>query len=361
MFILLNRVIGFNGKEESYQVFDTETGEDKILKSYDNCYYLRDISNYPTRSWCSDNIFNPSIIVLGYTIIGEIRYFIISLGSTKYYLMRYDCILVNCERLTNAYFSYKYKLIFGSNIELQDLSNIFPEQSFEYIGTVTGSQIGSVGMNEKFIGKQLGTDKLGVVKFPLQSSNGFTDCKNEVICYELGKLFGVPCCEVIEGKVNGRDCIMSVYEYNPYKEDIISFNKALIKLGYTELNISALIEAYGEDFRKDYYRVVAFDYVTCQGDRHNSNLSILNGRVYPLFDNGNSLNFGISYNRYEGNYKYILRTMPADVRSSLLNKGITRDDISEIFYNYYNEKEVDCENVITTVYNRYTRVMGGNF
>lgn len=68
----------------------------------------------------------------------------------------------------------------------------------------------TIGVGQKFIGRRMDDNRLGIVKFTLYASS--LDCLNEVVCYELGRLFGFDVVEVSMETYAGKDCVISCYE-----------------------------------------------------------------------------------------------------------------------------------------------------
>lgn len=115
-----------------------------------------------------------------------------------------------------------------------------------------------------------------------------TDMESELAAYKLAKLMKVPCCRCYRVE---KDQVFSAFEYDFMKEHIVHFRRIIDSRGENELeNLIAARPRYISDFA----RMIAFDFVTRQDDRHLSNIAVKiddGGResFYPLYDNGRSL------------------------------------------------------------------------
>lgn len=356
MLILLNKLVKYNTFVCGYQVYDTKSSKLIEVQNTDNCY-IGDLSKYPKLDWYNCSITsNKEIVLLGYAIINNKKFFVISFGTNRYYLVVKNYIIANSKVIVNAFIDKKNSVRFFHNKPLPCLSKFFQNYSFEYLGDISSSQSGSTGLGKKFIGRCIKTGEIGVVKFPFISAGEYNDCKNELICYHLGKLFQVPCCKVIEGSVNNNYCIMSVYQYNPLKECILSFRKVLSSLGYCTLNLKVLYNKYGNSFINSYFKVIIFDYITCQADRHLSNISIYKDEIYPLYDNGRSLMFGLTGNPRTKEQINIISKISLKRIQTILRQDVSKDDIANIFSKYYN----NYKDIIDELYSRYISVKSGD-
>ena len=343
-----------------YTVFNTDNGKFETAKSLENCYY-HDIDKYAMYDYMSNYLWGKSTVVLGYSIIKGHKYYIINFGRKSFYIVAYKYLCDNINNILNIHFDKANRLRFYNNKAIPDITHLCKNEHFEYIDKITNGQIGSVGQNEKFLGRHIDTGLIGVVKFPLRENMQrhlleYNDARNEVICYNLGKLFGVHCCRVIEGLSCGKYCVLSVFEYDMRTESICSLRKTLARMGYSEgdrFNFNALINKYGEQFRINFLRIMAFDYVTCQADRHMSNIAIYNNDIYPLYDNGRSLALGIYENEYTDNQKFILRYNARGIISKLL-KTVDIEELKTLL-NKYKLPEYVVEEVV----NRYQQIKRG--
>ena len=118
-----------------------------------------------------------------------------------------------------------------------------------------------------------------------------TDAVNEVIAYRLGKLFGVGCCEA---NMLSANTVFSRYEYDFNKEFLIHArniaNGEILSLD----NYSDIIDKYFPESRENILKMILFDFIIQQDDRHMSNWAILMNpkgekSLYKLYDNGRSL------------------------------------------------------------------------
>ncbi|MBP3887708.1 MAG: hypothetical protein J6F30_08690 [Cellulosilyticum sp.] len=130
-------------------------------------------------------------------------------------------------------------------------------------------------------------DKFGIAKKRL--SPVITDTESEVVCYRLSKLLEVNCCPVEQIDSNWT---FSEYLYNFNKEVFKHVRQDMVN--YTGDLFDDLLKTY-PDLRDDIYKMILFDFITRQDDRHRSNIAILytneKRTLYPLYDNGRSLFF----------------------------------------------------------------------
>lgn len=83
----------------------------------------------------------------------------------------------------------------------------------------------TAGISKKFLGKRIRDNKIGMVKKSV-SPDGY-DNINEVLCYHLGKLFGVRVCEAsTESYSRSNHWVISIYEYDISKDTITSCKNA---------------------------------------------------------------------------------------------------------------------------------------
>jgi hypothetical protein len=115
-----------------------------------------------------------------------------------------------------------------------------------------------------------------------------TDVESEVAVAALAGRLGVPCCPA---RRVGPDEVFSEFRYDFSREFIVHFRRLFSgPRGDDEYqNLVGLRPQYKDDF----VRMIALDYVTRQDDRHLSNMAVKyhgsQESFYPLFDNGRSL------------------------------------------------------------------------
>lgn len=117
-----------------------------------------------------------------------------------------------------------------------------------------------------------------------------TDTESEIISYRLSRLLGVSCCPIEQVD---KDWTFSKYLYD-FNRDMFRHIR-LDMINYTGDLFNDLLSSY-TDLKEDIYKMVLFDFVTRQDDRHRSNIAVVYtedaGRyLYPLYDNGRSLFF----------------------------------------------------------------------
>lgn len=140
------------------------------------------------------------------------------------------------------------------------------------------------GFNVKRYGVMRG--RYGIVKKRISPLH--TDVESEIAAYALAKEMGVPCCPAYRFD---SDSVFSEFRYDFTKDYIVHMRRLFDgPRGENELeNLLSVRPAYARDF----YRMVVFDFVTRQDDRHLSNMAVKMGEsgesFYPLYDNGRSL------------------------------------------------------------------------
>ena len=140
------------------------------------------------------------------------------------------------------------------------------------------------GANVKRYGASGGA--YGIVKQRISPLS--TDVESEVAASLLAEALGVPCCRAWRFD---DDAVFSAFEYDFTSEYLVHMRRLFDgPRGENELeNLLAVRPQYADDL----YRMVAFDFVMRQDDRHLSNIAVLVGeegeRFYPLYDNGRSL------------------------------------------------------------------------
>ena len=125
---------------------------------------------------------------------------------------------------------------------------------------------------------------------------------NELLCQELCKQLGISCAECERAEVKGRDGLVS-YNIIGKNQRLISLFKfvARTKGEFSESlkDLSEVIDYYigkgyyidKKQMLVDLYKIIVFDALTFQTDRHSANVNLLydkssnSFRVAPLFDN----------------------------------------------------------------------------
>lgn len=139
------------------------------------------------------------------------------------------------------------------------------------------------GNNIKFYTYHKG--KFGIRKKRLSSV--MYDNESEIMCYSLSKLLNIPCCPC---EVLDENWIFSEYLYDFNKCD---FNHVRMDIeNYDGDLYNCLLRTY-PNFKDDINKMILFDFITRQDDRHRSNIAVYNNKskFYPIYDNGRSLFF----------------------------------------------------------------------
>lgn len=115
-----------------------------------------------------------------------------------------------------------------------------------------------------------------------------TDVESEVACYLLAQRLGVPCCPAVQVDA---DTVFSTFLYDFSHEFIVHYRR-FFEGPRGENEYRNLVDVRPE-FADDVARMVLFDFITRQDDRHLSNVAVkvteAGERFYPLYDNGRSL------------------------------------------------------------------------
>lgn len=158
--------------------------------------------------------------------------------------------------------------------------------------SLPNSSYGIVGVNEKFLGKRIIDNRIGVVKFPLSVDS--LDCVNEAVCYHLGLLFGFDVAEASLELYKGRTCVISCYSNNFIFEynDIKTLKSILGTANFhSKFKMDWIFSNFGKMGQIKFIQMVLFDTITNQRDRHINNIAFSNDNLYSLYDNGRSLFF----------------------------------------------------------------------
>ena len=119
-----------------------------------------------------------------------------------------------------------------------------------------------------------------------------TDAESEVAAYLLAQKLGVPCCPA--HRVD-KDTVFSAFLYDFSREYIVHFRR-LFDGARSDNEYQNLITVRPQ-YKDDIARMILFDFVTRQDDRHLSNIAVkMSGAegfhtesFYPLYDNGRCL------------------------------------------------------------------------
>lgn len=388
MNIIFNKIISQNNIEYTY--FDTDKhsiGRIHLKVLYNN-----------TREFYGVQILNGSMKFNGYNNIpvikdGKITHNIhlytvvgkfIERKNKKYLLIRGDgtYLKVNEQELirlnangviTNLIKSNAIvRLKSGSIITLNKArNNTNKEDTLIKIHDYDDMEAGSPGVAKKFIGMDKGTRLCGMAKYTVTPSRN--DNKNEVLAYELGKLFGVKVCRAKFGVYKTDDnWVLSVFEYDIRK--LMSCKKAFGTDNFhNNFNVANIEKYFGEKAVDNFNRMVIFDTITFQEDRHISNFAFMNRDMYPLYDNGRCLfwdktdqlldsmnkNDVISLmilNEHGYGFSYLDGVLGSANCRKLIKNNVTEAKIYSIIKKYYNTKRARI--LSNLVYKAYKIVMG---
>ena len=235
-----------------------------------------------------------------------------------------------------------------------------------------------IGSTKKFECDIKGVHGLFKERISMQSKDHIM----EEVAYRLASIVGVRCCEASCRKVQDLYGSFSKFEIADISK-LTNFTQLLgSKELWTEDIISRVIQLAGVNskFTLDVYKVLIFDFIVGQIDRHMDNLAIYNdGRVihlYPLYDNGlccfssfsndtaiQCLNNGF-YSSRNGNdveiydaLKYYRNIYHGDLRDIIYYHRINYDVLNSIIdkSNKYNQlsakrKEATIQFILKQVY-----------
>jgi len=170
----------------------------------------------------------------------------------------------------------------------------------EYKGTSEGS-----GRSEKIWLQNPDTGQTGLFKF--KKDEGTTDHISECIAYDLSRLLDIPCAKFELGTYNGREGSISYNIIQSNDENLIEGIYFISSLypGYdsekfidTKTQNKYSIEMILKSIKgivpiDDFMKMLIFDYLIGNSDRHQSNWAMIsyNGNMKwsPLYDNSSSL------------------------------------------------------------------------
>lgn len=270
----------------------------------------------PVQEYLNCTVSNPNRIC---TVVGKSisrGTFFVCFGDNMVYEI--DKSLLLCYNVSNAKLSRDRKVLLDGDINKVDLSNMF-SSAIHFISEFKLSQKSSLGIARKFFASYRGKDC--VVKF--SKGNG-QDLRNEIIYKRVADLLGVPCCDVYMEKYFGKDCVVSVYHYDKNKDIFMSFKstgKQPVEI-YNSLN---------PEEQNIFTKMVVLDYIMSQQDRHMSNIALCNGKMYPLFDNGECLGLG-SIGPFSKSFRRIVKSgkILGDINKSELYKCLDNSSQVEI-------------------------------
>lgn len=228
------------------------------------------------------------------------------------------------------------------------------------------------GVSTKFFGKRLSDGKFGMVKRQVQPNK--YDNINECLCYYLGKLFGVNVCEASQEIYNGdNDWVIQIYQYEYGSNQVIQCKNAFgIDNFNKQFSIKAIRNRFGDTAVDDFNRMIIFDTITRQTDRHIRNFQFYKDRMYPLYDNGRCLfwdkselreinnidlisqfytnEHGYGWNYLDGNLG------PMECRR-LINQKVTYNQVSQVVSKFYEPYRAEV--LQKYIYRAYRLVIGG--
>ena len=211
----------------------------------------------------------------------------------------------------------KYHCIDG---KLDDLSYLFPDSKIKFVNLFNYRNVSSRGVSRKFFA--LYSDKLCIIKFTKKNNE---DLHNEVLYKNICDVLEIPCCDAILSEYYGKECIVSVFNYNINNDIYISFKNLNKSFG-------EILKSLSDKDKWIFDKYMLLDYILLQEDRHYSNLAVVNNRLYPLFDNGECLGFNsISY--FSSNFRSYVERLDKNYLRSLCT-------VNNKFYELLNHNQI---------------------
>lgn len=355
-----------DNKEVGLTVFDTETSRITKITDYTGIWGVNNHNELVGYSYIPlyDCVSNKLVSENAYTLVARVRQgfqtnYIVSDGLGRLKLLTKDDVLdlmtrsifTNITRGNRNVRTIRGKLPiarFSQHLEIKERV----EDTVGQMSALSSASIGTLGSNKKCLGYRMRDKRVGIIKLPLIGNS--KDCVNEVVCYELGKLFGVDVAEASIETFNQKMCIMSIYNYDFSVERHMSLKEILGSKGFEEkFSLTWLYDNYGQDCVRDFLRMVIFDLLTHQTDRKISNISIYNDRLYSLYDNGRCLFFDENItsvdtldimstfytNEHGFGYEYIEKMVGPTKCRELINPNVDYSDVSAILERHYNTEE----------------------
>lgn len=320
-----------------------------------------------------------------YTIVGKFiekkkKYFlIVNKQGRRSQILESDILYLNHKGfVTNSLLNISYiKLRKGSipmfthlrgrNKKTENLNTIKKVKDIRELKNI----MTTTGVGKKFLARRIRDGKVGMAKVSV-TSQGY-DNINEVVCYELGKLFGVRACEASFETYNDDDYVISIYAYNYEKENI---HTCLSVFGtdnfHKRFNMRNLEKMYGREVVDDFNRMVIFDLLVRQTDRHIGNFAFYKDRLYPLYDNGRCLFWDkknlktiddlvttFHMNQHGYGWAYVDGVLGPYECKRLINPNVKYLEIENILKKYY---EISRAKILSSyIYRVYNLILGGYF
>ncbi|MBR1453926.1 MAG: hypothetical protein IJ593_04710 [Lachnospiraceae bacterium] len=227
-----------------------------------------------------------------------------------------DVRVVNAKEIKDAIRNNKINIInlrLTSDNRLVDKGN--SDDTILKISDNVNFSGGTPGTGKKFLALRKRDGRTGVAKFSV-SLDG-CDNINEILCYELGKLLNVDVCEASKEVYNhSNGWIISLFNYD-WINDKLETGESLFGNGrqfIKSFNIKNLASRVSDDAVVSFIKMVIFDTITLQEDRHINNFGFIGNKMYSLFDNGRCL-------MWDQSDEYIIEQL----RNGLISLTITNE------------------------------------
>lgn len=310
---------------DRYTVWDTDTLSFREVASIPEGRQL------PIMGGADCELLSPYSI----TVIGYCRSeYICSFGLNDIYMLSRKQLL-GYKNFTNV--DIKNNRVYVKDKQLSDMSCFFSDSNLHFTSNL---ECGSMGQARKFYATYKDkTELFGICK---QSRvNDVRELDYEVLYMRVASVFNIPCCFAERVLYAGKDWVFSAYA-----RDI----KAQIFQSFFQMGIPA-DEVYSylhPDDTKTFDKMMILDYCMEQADRHTGNIALVDGRLYPMFDNGTCLGlkpismYSEGFRRYVESLprSYIIGTLGFNTSPRLLSKisdafdSDFRDEYQRFMRNY---------------------------
>lgn len=275
----------------------------------------------PVQDYMSCNIINNNIC----TLVGRnSKEYVICFGDNMLYSVSKDAL---CNyTVSNANYDSLGRIRCIDS--LIDLHNLFPDKNIKFGNVLSSNEKSSLGEAKKFFGTYNG--RPCVVKM---SKSDNKDILNERSYYEASLLLDVKCCEAIVSTYYGKPCCVSIYDYDISKDMFRSFKS----LGG---NFEKVVNELSTADRVELDKMLIFDFIFSQQDRHMSNIALVNNNIYSMFDNGECLGIG-AIGHFSGMHRRYVKSLD----KNYIKKLFPLDKLKELSKVHYYDKDV-CLSII---------------
>lgn len=293
-----------------------DTSQNKFVDQKGRCDRTLPIQDYISCSITNNNIC---------TLVGHnAKEYVVCFGDNMLYSVSKN--VLHNYTISNAHYDSLGRIRCAD--KLVDLQKFFPDKNIKFGKVFSCDEKSSLGEAKKFFGTYMG--KPCVVKM---SKSDDKDILNERSYYEASLLLGVKCCEAIVSIYYGKKCCISIYDYDINKDIFRSFKS----LGG---NFENVVSKLSKKDRIELDKMLIFDFIFSQQDRHMSNIALINNNIYSMFDNGECLGIGVI-----GHFSSMHRRYVKNLDKNYIKKLLPLDKLKELSAVHYYNKEI-CLNII---------------